>query len=111
VLLPGVTTVVGDTDEQRSRCGVPLLLTAERRPTEVDGAEERTRGRVVRPDLLLSEKIVCETCFETITGGIQAFLSLAAAACTLSVRETAIASKPLKVASSRVAPKFEVRFP
>jgi hypothetical protein len=37
-------------------------------------------------------------------------LPFEAAAWTLSVRETAIASKPLKLASSRVAPKFEVRF-
>src|SRR5436190_2634587 len=58
----------------------------------------------------LSEKIVCETCFDTITGGIHALLTFAAAAWTLSVRDTAIASKPLKVASSRVAPKFAVRF-
>jgi hypothetical protein len=47
---------------------------------------------------------------ETITGGIQALFTLAAAAWALSVRETAIASKPLNVASSRVAPRFEVRF-
>ena len=58
----------------------------------------------------LSEKIVCETCFETMTGGIQADLSPAPAACALSVRETAIASKPLKAASARVAPKFAVKF-
>ena len=45
-----------------------------------------------------------------ITGGIQALLPFTAAAWTLSVRESPIASKPLKLASSRVAPKLEVRF-
>src|SRR5438270_347841 len=56
----------------------------------------------------LSENVV-EDCRETTTGFVQAFLSFAAAAATLSVRETAIASKPLNTASSRVAPRFEVR--
>jgi hypothetical protein len=37
-------------------------------------------------------------------------MSSNAAAATSSVRETAIASKPLKTDSSRVAPKFDVRF-
>jgi hypothetical protein len=42
----------------------------------------------------LSENVVFD-CRDTITGGIQALFVPAAAACTLSVRDTAIASKPL----------------
>ena len=42
----------------------------------------------------LSENVVFD-CRDTITGGVQALLVPAAAACTLSVRDTAIASKPL----------------
>jgi len=48
-----------------------------------------------------------------MTGGIHAALAAApspAAVSGSSVRETAIASKPLKVCSERVAPVFEVRF-
>ena len=57
----------------------------------------------------LSENVV-DDCFEITTGGSHAALTFAAAAWTLSVRETAIASKPLKASSERVAPTFEVRF-
>src|SRR5438445_6282317 len=57
----------------------------------------------------LSEKVVCDCC-ETSTGGIHAFLSLAAAAATLSVRDTAIASNPLKAVSERTPLKLDVRF-
>jgi hypothetical protein len=39
---------------------------------------------------------VAEDCFEMTTGGIQAALLLAAAACGLSVRDTAIASTPFR---------------
>ena len=57
----------------------------------------------------LSENVV-EDCFEITTGSVHALLMPAAAAATLSVRETAIASKPLKAFSLRVAPRFAVRF-
>ena len=56
----------------------------------------------------LSENVV-EDCREISTGGIHAALVPAAAACTLSVRETAMASKPLNAASDRVASTLEVR--
>ena len=56
----------------------------------------------------LSENVVLD-CLEMTTGGFHAALMLAAAEATSSVRETAIASKPLNAASERVAPKFEVR--
>ena len=46
---------------------------------------------------------------ETSTGAIHAALLLAAADWTLSVLDTAIASKPLNASSERVAPKFDVR--
>src|SRR5579859_782368 len=55
----------------------------------------------------LSLKVV-DDCFDTSTGGIQAFLSVMAPA-TSSVRETAMPSKPLNVLSRFVAPKLEVR--
>ena len=54
-------------------------------------------------------------CFDTITGRIQLFW-FATIACVRpveagpSMRETASASKPLNIASDRVAPKFDVRF-
>ena len=60
----------------------------------------------------LSENVV-DDCRLMITGGIHAALPATpppAAVCGSSVRETAIASKPLKVCSERVAPVFEVRF-
>ena len=60
----------------------------------------------------LSEKSAA-FCFETMTGAIHAAAPgapPAAAAATLSVRETAIASKPGKAVSERLAEKFEVRF-
>ena len=60
----------------------------------------------------LSEKVV-DDCFEMTTGGFQAAFPAAppvAATAALSVRETAIASKPLNASSDRVAPRFEVRF-
>ena len=50
-----------------------------------------------------------EFCFDAITGFIQALASPAAAACGSSVRETAMASKPLKPNSDRWLLKFEVR--
>ena len=56
----------------------------------------------------LSEKVVVDWC-ETRTGAFHAVASPAAAALGLSVRETAIASKPLKASSERVAAKFAVR--
>jgi hypothetical protein len=56
----------------------------------------------------LSEKVV-EDCREITTGGIHAALFPAAAPRTSSVRETAIASKPLNACSERVAPTFDVR--
>ena len=45
--------VVGDRDLERRRRGVALLLAPERRPADVDRAEERARRGVVGPDLLL----------------------------------------------------------
>ena len=57
----------------------------------------------------LSLKVV-ELCLDTTTGAIQAFLSPAAAAATLSVRETATASAPLKAFSLRIADRLAVRF-
>jgi hypothetical protein len=57
----------------------------------------------------LSEK-VAELCLLAITGGIQAFSLPAAADRTLSVRDTAIASNPLKAGSPKSADTFEVRF-
>ncbi|TML12894.1 MAG: hypothetical protein E6G31_08535 [Actinobacteria bacterium] len=57
----------------------------------------------------LSENVVPD-CREMMTGGIHASLSFPAAAATSSVRETPIASYPLKRASSRVVPKLAVRF-
>ena len=56
----------------------------------------------------LSEKSA-EFCLETITGCSQAFLSPAAAATGSSVRDTAIASKPLNAASLRSALKLTAR--
>jgi hypothetical protein len=47
-------------------------------------------------------------CRDMTTGGIQAPLVLFAAARTSSVRDTAIASKPLKAGA--VVGKFDVRF-
>ncbi len=55
----------------------------------------------------LSENV--EDCFEITTGAGQAEAVPAAAACGLSVQETAIASNPPKVSSDRVALKLEVR--
>src|SRR5437868_7247691 len=55
----------------------------------------------------LSENVVWDW-WETMTGGIHAAWSVAAAA-ALSVRDTAIASKPLNAVSERTALKFEVR--
>ena len=57
----------------------------------------------------LSENVV-EDCLLMTTGSFQASWLPVAAAATSSVRETAIASNPLKVSSERVAPKFAVRF-
>src|SRR5437763_1864587 len=57
----------------------------------------------------LSENVV-DDCREMRTGSAQADASPAAAAWTLSVCETAIASKPLNACSLRVAPTFDVRF-
>jgi hypothetical protein len=48
-------------------------------------------------------------CLEMMTGSIQALASPAAAALGSSVRETAMASKPLKVCSERSALKLAVR--
>jgi len=70
-----------------------------------NGLEEALSAQICS----LSEKVV-EDCREMTTGGSQAALLLAAAAWTLSVRETAIASKPLNVCSERVAPTLAVRF-
>ena len=53
---------------------------------------------------------VVDACFEMTTGSIQALALPAAAAAGLSVRETAMASKPLKVCSLLVAPTLDVRF-
>ena len=59
----------------------------------------------------LSEKVVLLWLrWVTIAGSLQALASLAAAAPRLSACETAIASKPLKVASLRSVAKFAVRF-
>ena len=57
----------------------------------------------------LSENVV-DDCFEISTGADQADCTLCAAAATSSTWETAMASKPLKVASVRVAAKLDVRF-
>ena len=60
----------------------------------------------------LSENVV-DDCLEMTTGCRHAALPAsppAAASVTLSVRETAIASKPLKLASERTALRFAVRF-
>ena len=63
----------------------------------------------------LSEKVV-DDCLLMTTGAQpaepvhQALLSPLAAACMSSVRETAMASNPLKDWSDRVAPKFALRF-
>jgi len=57
----------------------------------------------------LSENVVLDWRLTT-TGAIQAELVPAAAACGLSVRETAIASKPLNACSERVAATLAVRF-
>ena len=59
----------------------------------------------------LSEK-VAEDCLLAITGRIQAFLSATIAGVRAgwpSMRDTPIASKPLKVCSSRSAEKLAVR--
>jgi len=48
--------------------------------------------------------------FDMKYGDIQALWTPAAAAVTLSVRETATASKPLKTSSERTSLKFAVRF-
>ena len=56
----------------------------------------------------LSENVVWDW-WEMIPGAFHALLLPAAADTTLSVRETAMASNPLKVDSDRVAPRFEVR--
>src|SRR5260370_6446168 len=53
----------------------------------------------------LSEKVV-DDCMEARTGGIHAFLSPAAAAAGSSVRDTPLASKPLKLL---LPGKFDVR--
>ena len=53
----------------------------------------------------LSLKVV-EDCGDTITGGIQAFIWLLAAAATSSVRETATASNPLNVSLGEASPSF-----
>jgi hypothetical protein len=58
----------------------------------------------------LSLNVVVD-CLEITTGGIQALLAPAAAAVTLSVRETAMASKPLNASSERIALKLLVRLP
>ena len=55
----------------------------------------------------LSENVVFD-CRDMTTGGIQALLVPFAAARTSSVRDTAIASNPLKAGA--VVGKFEVRF-
>jgi hypothetical protein len=52
---------------------------------------------------------VVDDCFETITGAFQASASPAAAAATLSVRETARATGPLKVSSRFVVAKLTTR--
>ena len=54
----------------------------------------------------LSENVV-DDCIETMTGGIQVGFDPRRATGTLSVRETAIASNPLKVF---LPGKFDVRF-
>jgi hypothetical protein len=56
----------------------------------------------------LSENVV-ELCLEITTGFVQADASPDAAARGLSVRETAIPSKPLNASVRLVAPKFDVR--
>src|SRR5436305_4365423 len=53
---------------------------------------------------------VVDDCFESTTGGFQALLLPMVVAVTLSVRETAIASKPMKASSERIALKLLVRF-
>jgi hypothetical protein len=51
-----------------------------------------------------------EFCLDTITGSFHALASPAAAAWTLSVRETAIASNPRNVSPGVDAGKCDVRF-
>ncbi len=59
----------------------------------------------------MSEKVAeLWLCAVTIAGSLQALASSAAAAATLSVCETAIASNPLNVKSLRLVLKFDVRF-
>jgi hypothetical protein len=53
---------------------------------------------------------VAELCLLAITGRIHALSAPTAAAATLSVRDTAIASNPLKAGSPRLAETFDVRF-
>jgi len=59
----------------------------------------------------LSLKVAALVLVVTITGGIQALLVPEAAAARSSVRETAMASKPLKVVSVRSVLKLEARLP
>src|SRR5437773_10968145 len=53
----------------------------------------------------LSENVVLG-CLEMTTGGLHVALMLSSAEATSSVRETAIAAKPLNADSERVSPKF-----
>src|SRR2546421_1368721 len=82
-------------------------------------APDEAHHTYTRPENMLLDALSAQTCslslnvvddcLESTTGVFQALLSPAAAAVTLSVRETAMASKPLKASSERIALKLLLR--
>src|SRR6266498_4603634 len=103
---PGVTTVAGPGHHDRFGEGVgAALLAAEGRHADVDVPEERAGGGVVGPDLL----VVGEQRGVLLGGDRGLPHRQPAGGSGLSVRETAIASNPLKVCSEWAAGKLAVR--
>src|ERR1041385_7304486 len=94
-LVPGNASVAGDRDGQGIRKGMLTLAecTAECNVAQVHIAKKRARSSIVRPDLVFvgAQSGIASS---NDHGGIQAELSPAAAAWTLSVRETVAATTP-----------------
>ena len=107
---PGVPAVGRAGHGQRRRQRVALPVAAERRPADVDVAEVRAGRPRCRPRSAPCRRTWSTTAWRRSPAPIHARVGPpAAAAARSSVRETAIASKPLNVCVGRVAPKFDVR--
>ena len=113
VLRPGVAAVAGDRDDAAARarrCPSPGRGTtpSRRRRCRRTGCDDALSAQICS----LSENVVDDCLLTTHRRASRrpCRWSPAAAARGSSVRDTAIASKPLKACSERAAPKLAVRF-